>query len=149
MNFGCNASSGAKASILRIPQQLLSRQQGAGSTQFKQCKRRSVFFWMKWKQRWTFDDHWCWHFCSDQLLICKELMFSILHQVDQHATPMPRFQLPHVLFILMTWLHLKIVGPDAPLSRWSRSRCERTAGEGEGEESVDLGSHEQLTDIHT
>ena len=39
---------GAKASILRIPQQLISRQQGAGSTQFNQCKWRSVFFLSGW-----------------------------------------------------------------------------------------------------
>lgn len=94
-------------------------------------------FWMKWNQRWTFDDHWCWHFYSPHV----DENWDVFYFTPGGPTCNTNTTVFFIAVLFSFWSSdCWIVGPDAPLSRWSRSRCERAAGEGPGEE-VDLGDH--------
>ena len=142
MNFGCNASSRAKASILRIPQRSRgSKRQGQPSSN---SANDAPFFLDEMELKddllmalMNIDDRWCWHFCSHYIK-----WLSNLYNFDVFYFKTRWTSMQHVcngsiavFFILMTWLRLGIIGPDAPITRWRRSRCERAAGEGAGEES--------------
>lgn len=94
-------------------------------------------FWMKWNQRWTFDDHWCWHFYSPHV----DENWDVFYFTPGGPTCNTNTTVFFIAVLFSFWSSdCWIVGPDSPLSRWSRSRCERAAGEGPGEE-VDLGDH--------